>query len=130
MVMQILVKHAKRAGVELLGIGNAGNHLHLRVKIPGRKPYLNFIRAVTGEIALKIKKITNAAVARGRHFWDHRPFSSIVAGRDYANRITDYLKINELEGQGFVRAFARLVVQRQNKGDWPEFIGGVFIVPG
>lgn len=119
MVNGVLAKHAAATGVELLGTGNAGNHLHLRVKFSSRAQYCSFIRAVAGEIALKLKRvkrtdISTAALTQllGRSFWDRRPFSSIVSGARYFARLTDYLKINDLEGQGFTRAFAQLTVQR------------------
>jgi REP element-mobilizing transposase RayT len=129
MVNQVLAKQAERSGVTILGIGNAGNHLHLRVKFSNHKQYFKFIRAVAGEIALKIKRIPNPH-SRKKNFWDERPFSSIVATAKYVNRLTDYIKINHLEGQGFVRAFARLVVEKWRDGSWPEFEGGVLIVKG
>lgn len=128
MIAQVLNKHAKSTNTEILGIGNAGNHLHLRLQFSTRKNYLRFIRAVTGEIALKIKKFANAA--RPRHaaqpahakiisenktashtFWDRRPFSSIVSTLKYVARLKDYIDINSIEGQGYPRSYARLVVQ-------------------
>ena len=112
MIDGILVKHAAASGVELLGVGNAGNHLHLRVKFSSEHQYFHFIRAVAGEIALKIKKIPNPQALLGRGFWDQRPFSSIVSNNLYVARLSDYIRINELEGKGYPRAFARLIVQK------------------
>ncbi len=125
LITHVLAKHAAATGVEILGVGNAGNHLHLRLRVPSREQYQHFIRAVAGEIALKIKRLGPTI---RRNFWDHRPFSSVVATINYVNRLTDYIKINHLEGHGFVRSFARLVVQRWRDGTWPEFEGGVYIV--
>jgi REP element-mobilizing transposase RayT len=152
MIHRVLAKHAKHTSTEILGIGNAGNHLHLRVQFTSRKNYLRFIRSVTGEIALHIKKITQpvlpnnsspkitlhnttsktttaatldtktstsasaskastSATSPARSFWDRRPFSSIVSTLKYVARLTDYIHINSIEGQGYPRAHARLVVQ-------------------
>jgi REP element-mobilizing transposase RayT len=142
MIHRILAKHAKSTNTEILGIGNAGNHLHLRVQFSSRKKYLRFIRSVTGEIALKIKKIaqkitptenvkskhsTNTGVTNSdkkslskHNFWDRRPFSSIVSTLKYVARLTDYIHINGIEGQGYPRSYARLVVQswRDGTGDF------------
>ncbi|MEQ1664035.1 MAG: hypothetical protein ABL927_01515 [Bdellovibrionales bacterium] len=138
MIHRILAKHAKSTNTEILGIGNAGNHLHLRVQFSSRKKYLRFIRSVTGEIALKIKKIaqkitptenvksknsTNTGVTNSdkkslskHNFWDRRPFSSIVSTLKYVARLTDYIHINGIEGQGYPRSYARLVVQSWKDG--------------
>jgi REP element-mobilizing transposase RayT len=132
MVNSVIAKHAGRTGVQILGIGNAGNHLHLRAKFTNRAQYFSFIRAITGEIALKIKSRTHTAVTRAktpkRNFWDLRPFSSIVSTPRYAHRLDDYVKINNLEGRGYVRAFARLVVEKWRDGTWPEFEDDVLIL--
>lgn len=128
MIERVLAKHARRMQVILHGTGNAGNHLHIRAKFLQRKLYLKFIRAVTGEIALHIKKIAHHGAVLNCNFWDRRPFSSIVAGANYVTQLTDYIKINQLEGRGFPRAFARLVVKRWRDGTFPEFEGDVLLV--
>jgi REP element-mobilizing transposase RayT len=108
---RILAKHARAADVHIHATGNAGNHLHLRLRVNSKEQYFHFIRAVTGEIALKIKKIANSAGNIKARFWDRRPFSSIVATLRYSARLMDYIAINHIEGQGYPRAFARLEVQ-------------------
>lgn len=157
---RLLTKHSQKFGVQLLGVGNAGNHLHLRLKVDSREQYFGFIRALTGEIALKFKRIQQTATSKhstnakhpvdrhnlaarhntvekhnlaakpttptpddtdNRNFWDRRPFSSIVAQAKYVARLIDYIKINNLEGDGITRAFARLTVQRWRDGTWSEF---------
>jgi REP element-mobilizing transposase RayT len=147
MIYRVLTKHAKSTSTTILGIGNAGNHLHLRVQFSSRKKYLRFIRSVSGEIALHIKKIAQAiAPSRNRspsfssqtqqentrtssstaasstptgttrNFWDRRPFSTIVSTIKYVNRLTDYIHINSIEGQGYPRSHARLVVKSWRDG--------------
>jgi REP element-mobilizing transposase RayT len=123
MIHRVLTKHAKSTNTEILGIGNAGNHLHLRVQFTSRKRYLKFIRAVTGEIALHIKRITQNNPIAAINFWDRRPFSSIVSSLKYVARLTDYLHINSIEGQGYPRAHARLIVQ-----SWRDRIGDLLNV--
>jgi REP element-mobilizing transposase RayT len=107
MIGRVLSKHAARAQAKILTLGNAGNHLHLRIQFGSRRTYMYFIRAVTGEIALHIKRLAETT----KNFWDRRPFSCIVSGARYVTRLTDYIRINSLEGQGYPRAFARLVVE-------------------
>ena len=59
MIERVLAKHASRTETIVMAVGNAGNHLHLRLKFTSREQYKRFIRAVTGEIALKIKQVYN-----------------------------------------------------------------------
>jgi len=113
MVHSVLAKHAANMKVDLLGIGNGGNHLHLRARFADRKQYCRFIRAVTGEIALKIKKARFHfdGVKVGR-LWQWRPFSSIIVGADYLASMINYIAINELEGYGLTRTEARVKLKK------------------
>ncbi len=80
---------AKKFGVKIYRIGNAGNHVHLIVKLTNRFLYSGFIRALTGTLALRMKIK-----------WDFRPFTRIVEwGRDF-KRACDYVYLNDLEGAG------------------------------
>lgn len=128
-IKRTIYKQARRFSVEIIGIGNAGNHIHLRLKVSHRDHYMSFIRAITGEIALKIKnnartiatklkdisqlKNSQISMVINNRFWDHRPFSSIVSNFKYGSHLTNYLKINELEGYGYSRAFARLRIENR-----------------
>jgi REP element-mobilizing transposase RayT len=111
MIERVVAKHALNSGAYVDSTGNAGNHLHLRVRVSSRQQYFRFIRSVTGEIALRIRKIANPSGKPDRSFWDRRPFSSIVSTAKYAARLKDYIIINHMEGQGFPRAYARLEIQ-------------------
>jgi REP element-mobilizing transposase RayT len=118
MIKRVLAKHASRSNVDILSLANAGNHLHLKIKVHRhRDNYLRFIRAVTGEIALHMKRgsargakaanaIQNSQLKR--RFWDHRPFSTIVSTIKYAEQLTRYFKVNRLQGLGYPREFAEL----------------------
>ncbi len=124
----LLAKHSAASGVRILGVGNAGNHLHLRVQVPHSAGYKHFVRALTGELALKLKRLAkHKLIEIHKNFWDQRPFSSIAGTLKYQNRLADYIKINQLEGGGFKRAFARLVVSRWREGSFPEFEGGILV---
>ncbi len=51
-IESIIQKFAKKYGVKIFAIGNAGNHLHLHIKLFKREMYKPFIRAVTSAIAV------------------------------------------------------------------------------
>ena len=113
MINYVIAKHELRTGIQVLEVGNAGNHLHLRVKISSRVQYNNFIRAVTGEIARKIKLSREGFYGEKEGgFWERRPFSSIVAGARYSTVITNYIKINQLQGLGIRRSDARMLIKK------------------
>ncbi len=121
LVQRILLKHASKSQVELLAAGNAGSHLHLRLRVRDKSNYFKFIRAVAGEIALKFKRLHRPEGLLKHNFWDQRPFSTIVSTLKYAQNLTDYIKINQVEGSGFSREVARMAVEKWRLGIWREF---------
>ncbi len=122
LILHLTAKHATKSGVEVLSSGNAGNHLHLHVRVGSRRQYNHFVRALAGDIALQLRKIIGRDGARlpDINFWDRRPFSTIVGTLRYVATLTDYLKVNQLEGNGVPRAFARIVVDKWRRGIWAE----------
>lgn len=122
MILNLISKHALASGVQILSSGNAGNHFHLHVRPRGRREYKHFVRALAGDISLQLRKIVGAHGERlpQRNFWDRRPFTTIVATAHYVATLTDYIKVNMLEGNGVPRAFARLVVEKWRRGIWAE----------
>lgn len=91
LIERTLSKIAKRFGVKIYRTGNAGNHLHLVVKLTNRYLYSGFIRALTGALALKLKIK-----------WDFRPYTRIIEwGRDF-KRACEYVFLNQLEGAGVI----------------------------
>jgi REP element-mobilizing transposase RayT len=112
LVNRILNKHATRTGVGLIKTGNAGDHIHLIVRLPGRSGYCKFIRSVAGEIAYHLKPLHEAlSGVKLKRYWRYRPFSSIVAGHKYLQNALNYMDINRLEGHGYSREFARFVLR-------------------
>ena len=70
------------------------NHCHFIARIPGRKAYIGFIRALTGILARKL----------GAGLWRVLPFSRVLAwGRDY-KQMREYLRKNREETAG-IRAY-------------------------
>ena len=90
--------HGKRRfAVKVYGQGTQGNHLHLLIKAPSRRDFQNFLRFLTGRLAMKITGACKGSAA-GR-FWDALAFTRLVAwGRDYLS-VKDYVELNEQEGQ-------------------------------
>ncbi len=121
-ILNLMAKHALASGVQILSSGNAGNHLHLHVKVGSRREYNHFVRALAGDIALQMRKIIgrDGTMLPAKNFWDRRPFSTIVATAKYIATLTDYIKVNSLEGSGITRAFARIVVDKWRRGIWHE----------
>ncbi len=125
-IRRILQKFAFIYGVKIVSFANAWNHLHLQIKLTNRFTYAPFIKAVTGAIAMSVsgrtrwtkaqdaKRPANAGGTRKMiegKFWDHRPFTRIVQSvRAYFN-LKDYVRMNEIESDGFRRKNARQMTQ-------------------
>ena len=101
LVDQIVRKTASRYGVRIHEFANAGNHLHLLIRVKNRRVFQTFLRSVTGQIALKISGSSKLKSLK-KKFWDYRPFSRIVRGWRGYRVARDYVVLNELETLGIV----------------------------
>lgn len=108
-VERILKKFSLKYGVHVLSVANVGNHLHLHVHLGNRYGYKPFIRAVTSAIAMAI-----TGMSRWKkfdiQFWDLRPFTRVVIGREAWSRLTKYIRLNQLEGLGYKRDVAKILM--------------------
>lgn len=93
-------KSATRHHLKTYGLAVNRNHIHLVLKIPHRRGYRAFIRALTARLAL----------AFGKGLWALTPFTRILAwGLDF-RRALAYCRQNEEEASG-ERAY-------QERTDW------------
>jgi REP element-mobilizing transposase RayT len=117
---------AKEYGIIIYQRAIASNHLHLLVKIKGRKSYVAFIRVLSSKVALVVMKTksfklflkslqnlrgdgakTTEIQGKGQKFWQFRPFCRIVFwGRDFKS-CKSYVIQNTLEALGFLAYKAR-----------------------
>lgn len=112
-IRHIIDKFAFVYGVKVISMANAWNHLHLQIKLSNRFTYDAFIRALTGAIAMAVtgrSRWTKGAAAAEK-FWDHRPFTRIVESYKAYLRLKDYIRMNEIESEGWKRTEARSMVQ-------------------
>lgn len=123
-IQTIIDTFARKYGIQILSLANAGNHLHFHLKITKRAGYVRFIRAITSAIAMYITGI-NRWTAKDKNpetlsqtfnplnkkFWDYRPFTRIVIGKQDFLNMKDYIQINQLEGLGIKRIFAKVMIQ-------------------
>lgn len=83
---------SKKHGVRLYEYANAGNHLHLLLKLRNRRSWAAFIRELTGRIA----QVTGTR-------WAHRPFTRIVRGWKKPYLIVkEYVRLNLMEAEGYM----------------------------
>lgn len=100
-IQTLIHRAARQQGIRLYRLANSGNHLHLLILARTRRTYRAFIRTVSGLIARLALGTQKTRPARQR-FWDHRPFTRIVAwGRDY-RQASAYLLQNTLEAHGLI----------------------------
>lgn len=107
---------AKKHGVRLYYYANVGNHLHLLVKTPTRTAFKNFLRELTGAIAVIVtgaKKGNGLERKKGlRGFWDYLPYTRIVSwGRDFENLKLYFVK-NLFEAAGLLSRRAKAMGAR------------------
>jgi len=122
-VLLLLEKFAARNAVQILSLANAGNHLHIHLRLTTRHTYRAFIRAATAAIAMAVTGASRWKKPTGR-FWDYRPYSRVVRGRRAFLTLRDYLHVNQLETAGATRTEARLLVawrvSRGRHSAWAE----------
>ena len=98
-VRKVIAKLALRHGVRVYRIVNAGNHLHITLKLSKQFLWHGFISGITGSIARAVG-FQRDSTKQG--FWNSRPFTRVLAwGRDY-NIVKDYHTLNQLEAEGAV----------------------------
>ncbi len=133
-VENIFKTQAKKCGVNLYDLSNAGNLLHLVIRVPSRRLYLRFIRASSGLIARRVlgkERKRSCTTARGYtsggsgvrdayeissrrrvKFWEGRPFTRIVSwGKEY-KILKNYLMINRIETIGMDRVSVRRMLKK------------------
>lgn len=110
-VENIIKRFSEKYGIRVLSAANVGNHLHLHVRLRNRFGYPPFIRAVTGAIAMAVTGVSRhrrpKTAGKRDKFWDYRPFTRVVIGFRAVLKVKDYIRINQLEAQGFSRPDAR-----------------------
>ncbi|MBK7891114.1 MAG: hypothetical protein IPJ84_09795 [Bdellovibrionales bacterium] len=100
LVRALIAKLASRHGVRVYRIVNAGNHLHITLKLSKQFLWHGFISGITGGIARALGFKRDADLKQG--FWNSRPFTRVIAwGQDY-NVVKDYHTLNQLEAEGAV----------------------------
>jgi putative transposase len=107
--------------VQILSMANVGNHLHLHIKLGLRRGYKPFIQALTAAIAVSVggksrwtknvqENVQEKAEEKKKKFWDLRPFTRIVRSFRALLTLNNYIEINRLEGQGYSRSEARMLI--------------------
>ena len=92
---------ALKYGVRIEQFANAGNHLHLLLRVKNRFAFQSFLRALSGLIALQISG-ANKLKGLKKKFWDSRPFTRLVEGYRGYQIAKDYVLLNQLESWGIV----------------------------
>lgn len=107
-IEQLCHEFAKRYGIKLHHYANGGSHLHLVIKIKSRTAYSNFIRALTGAIALKITGATRNQ-GNNQRFWDFRPFTQLANQAKPQNPKNDYVTLTFLRDLNIIPNLRTLI---------------------
>ena len=76
-IESLIEQNARHYGIKVFRFVNVGNHLHLLVKFQDRSGIQNFLRIVTGKIALWITQAKKGN-KKGK-FWDHLCFTRVIS---------------------------------------------------
>jgi len=95
MVERVLKRLAKLYGIKIHEFGNVGNNVHILLKLPHRKVFSPFIRALSGTIALKATGSNKLSKLKEK-FWDQRPWTRIVELTRRYSLATDQVIQNHL----------------------------------
>ena len=109
--IQLLVEQsAKQYGIKIYQFTNVGNHLHLLVKTPTRLGFQNFLRTITGKIAILVTRAKKGQ-KKGK-FWDALSFTRVVHwGKDF-EKLTNYFLKNQIESFGYGTDFAKALLKQ------------------
>ena len=119
-INELTKKFAERFKVEIIRLSNNHNHLHYHLRFPAKKAYVKFIRALTAAIVIAVTGCTRWTKAMPKKFWDLRPYTRVVENFSQYAVYESYLDLNDLEAEGFPRAFARWLLKMR---DWARFGG-------
>lgn len=117
-VISLIEKFGAKHAVKLLSIANAGNHIHLHIKLTTRHTYRAFIRGLTAALAMAITGASRWNKLKIK-FWDYRPYTRILKGWKAMLTLRDYIHVNQLESAGATRDEAKvLVAWRVSRGKY------------
>lgn len=111
-INRLLQKFAQKYSVRIHSHAINFNHLHVHLQLANLAAYKPFIRALTAAIAMAVTKCSRWKPAKGK-FWDRRPFTRIAYGAPAFKRLSKYIRINQLEGEGWGRGTAELAVKKR-----------------
>ncbi len=107
-VRDLIKRKAKKYQAKLYTYSVNSNHLHLLMKFPSREMQAQFLRDLSGSLALKIKKVFK--IEKNTRVWDARPFSRLVKSGSYQALIR-YIEKNRMEAAGIWEYTQRPVSQ-------------------
>jgi REP element-mobilizing transposase RayT len=118
-IKKILAAKAHQHGVNIHATALLHNHMHWHLSFSTRAGYTRFIRAVTTAIAMAVTGASRWKPSKGA-FWARRPFTRIVGSLRAFARLKEYIEVNQLEGLGYGRIEARLILAAwEDKGPKP-----------
>lgn len=97
LVGDLIYKFSEKYSLKIFRLAVCSNHLHMVLRYEDKLAFQNFLRALTGRMALAIR--TEKAE---KPFWLHRPFTRVLEwGRDF-ERTLNYVEQNILEADGYI----------------------------
>ncbi len=98
-VEAIVNRFSKKFGIKLYQLAVHTDHVHIHVKLSNRILYCRWIRAITSQLACRIKGLK----------WSLCPWTRVVSwGRDF-KRLIEYIRFNNVEAEFIEMAHTRCI---------------------
>jgi hypothetical protein len=98
-IRRLSEKLAKIWEVQIYSLAVNGNHLHFVIRIGNRTYFQNFLRVLSGQIAMKV---TRSAKGRPGRFWNLLAWTRISEWGKAFRALKAYVFQNELEAAGLI----------------------------
>jgi REP element-mobilizing transposase RayT len=93
----LIRSHAEKCGIKIYRLSPNWSHIHMVIKLPSKKAYLDFIRTITACLVRFLSKIKGKNL---KGLFDLRPFTRILnGGKDFWNVVHYHIK-NDMEARG------------------------------
>lgn len=113
LIKAIVARFANKNGIKIFSLANVGNHLHFHIQLINRFSYRPFIRGMSAAIAMAVTGASRWNKL-GIKFWDRRPFTRVVIGLRAFLTVRDYVRVNEMEGEGYSRETAYWIIRNES----------------
>lgn len=95
-----LFKYSKKFNIKIYERAICSNHIHICLHSPNPNQFKNFLRTLTGQIAIQIKQ--KFPELKNKPFWETRPYTRVIGWGPQLDHMLNYIEKNRLETLGWI----------------------------